>query len=256
MDNKVEEIGRKVITAIEQENLKPFTLAIFKSNRPCDEWSYLNRLAIALEGTQDARGFEQWKKAERHVKRETKAIYILAPITAKKTIEDEDTGKDKVITIVKGFKGIPVYKVEDTEGKPLETTELPDSVPVVFDGLIEKLGIKVSYDTYHGQAYGYFSPRWQEIKVMSPEVRVLLHELSHAVDHKTGEYQKSDYDAGEFVAELSSAILCNLLGYESDLGKVKSYLSSYGYDKVSESISLINRTLKVVEYIADEVRGK
>jgi hypothetical protein len=43
---------------------------------------------IFLSGTQDARGFRQWKQVGRYVRKGGKAIYILVPRITK-TVDDE-----------------------------------------------------------------------------------------------------------------------------------------------------------------------
>jgi len=49
------------------------------SNIPSAKWPLLNRTLMFLAGTQDARGFRQWKKAGRFVEKGSKAFYILDP---------------------------------------------------------------------------------------------------------------------------------------------------------------------------------
>jgi len=44
---------------------------------PSAKWSLMNRTLMFLSGTQDGRGFKQWQKADRFVKKGSKAIYIL-----------------------------------------------------------------------------------------------------------------------------------------------------------------------------------
>ena len=51
---------------------------------PCAKWSLSNRMLCLLHGTDDARGFRQWEKAGRHVKKGCHALYILAPRMVKR----------------------------------------------------------------------------------------------------------------------------------------------------------------------------
>ena len=76
-----------------------------------------------ISGSKDARGYQQWKEVDRFVKKGSKAIYILVPKIAKTV--DSETGEEE--TILKGFMCRPVFRVEDTEGEPLdyEQNELP-----------------------------------------------------------------------------------------------------------------------------------
>ena len=52
-----------------------------------------NRLLMMLAGTEDARGFRQWEKVGRMVKKGAKAFYILAPRIIK--VKDEETEEEK-----------------------------------------------------------------------------------------------------------------------------------------------------------------
>lgn len=81
---------------------------------PSARWSLLNRTLQFLHGTMDARGIRQWNKVNRFVKKNTMAFYILVPYIKK----IEDNGEEKQVLI--GFGTKAVFKVEDTDGEPLE----------------------------------------------------------------------------------------------------------------------------------------
>jgi hypothetical protein len=105
---------------------------------PCDKWSLGNKILMILHGTSDARGYKQWAKVRRHVKKGAKAFRILAPNTKKKgnTVVDEETGEEKeeVHNIITGFRFIPVFRFEDTEGKPLPEFDFdPPELPPMQD---------------------------------------------------------------------------------------------------------------------------
>src|SRR3989338_11372074 len=104
---------------------------------PSSKWSLNNRLIQLVNGTMDSRGIKQWRQAGRKLKKGTKAIYILAPrsyetyqcgcglILRNKELEkgicaecNKEINRGKIISSV-FFNGIPVFRAEDTEGKPL-----------------------------------------------------------------------------------------------------------------------------------------
>ena len=89
-------------------------------NIPASKWSLLNRMLMFIAGTNDARGFRQWQEVGRHVKQGAKALTILAPRFVKKQAEDEE--KEKILLV--GFFSIPVFRVEDTEGEPLDYQQI------------------------------------------------------------------------------------------------------------------------------------
>ena len=91
---------------------------------PCNKWSFNNRLLTFLSGTSDARGIDQWRQVGPWPKRGSKAFYILVPFTAKKVETDEDTGLETEKTALIGFRACPVFRYEDTDGKPLDVPQL------------------------------------------------------------------------------------------------------------------------------------
>ena len=85
-------------------------------NIPSDNWTLGNRLLMKMQGTEDARGFKQWKQVNRQVKKGSKAIHILSPVMKKITETDDKTGEEVQKTIIIGFSPLPVFRYEDTEG--------------------------------------------------------------------------------------------------------------------------------------------
>jgi len=167
---------------------------------PCRNWSYLNQFVAFLNGTSDARGFCQWKEAGRTVKKGAKAIYILVPMIYK--VKD----KEKEEEVLKGFKAMPVFRAEDTEGDELDyiikLREFdPDSLPLI--DVARSLGISVSAGLT-GDAGGWFCPSKNSITMGSNSGHVFLHELSHAVDQALPG-KNLDYGFNEVVAEMSAA---------------------------------------------------
>jgi len=52
-----------------------------------------------------------------------------------------------------GFKSIPVFRYEDTEGKPLPEENFNIEIPYEFNGIIEELCLKVettAFSSYYG----------------------------------------------------------------------------------------------------------
>ena len=102
LDNLMQEVtAEKALSFIRE---KVFSDGI---NIPCKTY---------LSGTYDARGYNQWKEAERTVKKGAKALYILVPMIYK--VKDKPDANEEESKQLKGFKAMPVFKVEDTEGGP------------------------------------------------------------------------------------------------------------------------------------------
>jgi hypothetical protein len=128
---------------------------------PSSNWSVLNRIIMFLSGTADARGFRQWNDAGRHVKKGARAIYILVPRMIKRETASE-TGEPDEEEVLAGFMGRPVFRVEDTDGEPLdyEQIELP---PLPLMERAKEWGLSVKAVPGNYQYHGYFAQDKQEI---------------------------------------------------------------------------------------------
>lgn len=194
-------------------------------NVPSAKWSLLNRTIMFLSGTQDARGFRQWKQAGRYVKKGTRSFRILVPHIVKK--ENEENGE--IEHALRGFMCKPVFRVEDTEGEPLEyeKLELPD-FPLME--IAEEWGISVKAIPGNYRYYGYFRPGSKEIALATQEETVFFHELAHAAHEKVKGTMKPGQDPlQEIVAELSAQALSRIVGKQAKdtTGNSYRYIQSY-----------------------------
>ena len=130
-------------------------------NVPMASWSFHNQILIYLSGATDARGFRQWQEVNHHVTKGSKALYILVPLKGKRTESPVgDSGEEKEVNYVYGFKAAPVFRAEDTDGEalpeqePLEPTEPPPLVEVA-----EGWGIPLSYVPFRQAVVRYVSVR-------------------------------------------------------------------------------------------------
>jgi hypothetical protein len=122
---------------------------------PSSRWSLTNRTLMFLNGTMDGRGYQQWQQANRYVKKGSKAFYILVPYL--KQVED-DLGEQRHTLM--GFGVSPVFRVEDTEGKPFEykNIQVPD-FPLMVRAHEWSIDVKAVPSNY--KYFGYYSP-WSE----------------------------------------------------------------------------------------------
>jgi hypothetical protein len=186
---------------------------------PSRNWSLLNRTLMFIAGTQDGRGYRQWQQVNRYVKKGSKAFHILVPFIKK--VEDKDTGEDKQALIGFGCRGI--FRVEDTEGEPLEyeQIQLPD-LPLIARA--QQWGISVKAIPGNYRYCGYYSSQRKEIALATSEEKTFFHELSHAAHEKMkGQLKPGQDPFREIVAELSAAALCKLVGKQTNDTSGNSY---------------------------------
>ena len=212
---------------------------------PSARWSLLNRTLMFMSGTMDARGIRQWNKVNRFVNKGSKCLFILVPYIKKV----EDNGDDKQVLV--GFGTKAVFKVEDTQGEPLEyeNIELP-RFPLIDRA--SGWGIDVRAIPGNYRYFGYYSSGRKEISVATQEECVFFHELAHCAHEilKNGLIRGQD-PLQEIIAELTSHCLCRLVGKTGDkhLGNSFRYINRYA-EKINLSpFSACTKVLNEVERV-------
>ena len=191
---------------------------------PCNKWSFNNRLLTFLSGTSDARGIDQWRQVGRWPKKGSKAIYILVPLIVTK----KETGQETEETALIGFRACPVFRYEDTDGKPLEVPKIEPPEPPPLLDIALRWGLNVKYIPFVGGYFGFYSHGRQEIGLATHDESVFFHELAHAAHYRV----RSDLQPGqrwdkEIVAELTAATLMHLFGKRPNDGGAYRYIADY-----------------------------
>ena len=216
-------------------------------NIPSTKWSLLNRTLMFLAGTQDARGFRQWKQVGRYVKKGSKSFRILVPCIVK--TENEENGE--IEKSLQGFMCKPVFRVEDTDGEALEyeNLEIPN-FPLIERA--EEWGISVKAIPGNYRYYGYYSSGRREIALASPEESVFFHELAHAAHEKVHGCLEGGQDPiQEIVAELSATALCQMVGRQpcDTLGNSYRYIERYAEKRKTNPYSVCMKVLRDTEKV-------
>ncbi len=255
-NDKIKAAIEKVIELLRTGNIEKIAYAVFRgeTGRPSDKWSFLNRLIMYCSETEDARGIRQWNRAGRRLKKETKALYIRVPAMVKTgTKRTNEDGEEEEETR-RVYKHIPVYRVEDTTGAPLEEDNFKLKIPANLAQVAEELGLEIKAKRFAGAEYGYFSASRKEIALMSPDIKIYLHELAHGVDRKIkGRLNPGQQPDQEIVAELAAEVVGYLLGHKLN-GKGRDYIKSYSGGSWKPVFSLLDRVQKVVAYIVDKAQ--
>lgn len=218
------------------------------TEKPSDRWSILNQLIMLNTGkTTDARTYKQWNEVGRYVKKGAKAFQIIAPIV-KKVKTDDDEEEARLI----GFRGMSVFSVENTEGKEITIADYtPKTVDINAEKLIritEKLGCTVSYLPYGGKVLGTYNPSERKIILRSEDYDVLAHEVGHFLHDVTEGINSVDRNTAEVIAELTSAVLCEMNGVHGYERQSFYYIREYSRANDAKAvIKAINKVLSTVE---------
>lgn len=248
--DKAQEMLELIVSKFEAGDLSPVR-DIIKIRRnqndsgvPMMKWSFLNQLGVYLtKGTTDARRFNQWKALGRRVKKGAKATYILEPIIIKVKEETPD-GNEIEGTRLVGFRGVPVFAVEDTEGEPLPSFDYEPKEPPALVEVAQALGIPVKYTASDRPALGCYRPFSDEIELYSQDEEVWFHELGHAIHKRIG-FQDYAYD--EVVAELTSAVLAMVYSGKDITGNAWKYIKAYA----ENPLDAVRKAMKDVEKVLD-----
>jgi hypothetical protein len=257
---------------LNSENVHGFLnkkLFILPDTVPSTKWSLLNQFRMYKLGTMDARGFDQWKKVGRFVKKGCKSKKILVPVFGEEEEKNEDTGKIEAKKVLKYFKGVSVFAVEDTKGDDLDYMEelkeyeerKVDNLPLL--DIAEKMDIPVNYSMTSGGEYGSY--HWNGltgeatgIKLCTDAEQTFYHELAHAIDHKVnanafGKVQSLD----EITAEFTACYLAGVYGKEANMLYTRNYVQSWSKQikPVDKLFKCLERALNIVMYIAEMKEG-
>ena len=218
---------------------------------PSASWSLGNQVAMFLAKTTDARGYRQWEQAKRYVKKGSKAIYILVPMLKK--IKDKDQDK----TIIIGFRGMPVFRYEDTDGAPLDVYA-PKVLPPLF-GLAAKNGIDVTWINSKMGEYGSINPQSKEITLSTEAPDTFLHEMVHWYDNKTTKLKTEQDPEQETVAQLGACVLAKMYGYDSE-SYTWNYIASYVKAESAQDVGqmcfrVLGRVQKIITAILDDAES-
>lgn len=223
---------------------------------PSDKWSIGNRILQMLQGTADARGYKQWQEVGRQVRKGAHAIHILSPLTFKVKETDKDTGEEVEKIVVKGYRPIPVFRYEDTEGKSIPLYDHayePTSHPTFFDAA-EKLGVDVRYAPMRANYLGRYSIRTNAIELCSHDAVVYYHELAHAVHATLVDLTVYAPDKAEVIAEFSALVLAYIAGISGFESQGFEYIANYAKNNTpSKVMKEIFSVLKDVEAIVNKI---
>jgi hypothetical protein len=221
-------------------------------NRPSDSWSLTNQLVMLAHDTEDARGFDQWKEVGRAVIKGAKAFYILGPVF-KKVADDEAPEGERSVCV--GFKAIPVFAVEDTEGDDLAVADYSPPVLPPLHEVAEAWGLRVTWGAGARSAYGWYRSGARRIHLMTHDEGTFLHELAHAAHDRLGGLVKAGRGQDprlEIVAETTAAALALLYGFEGYVVDAREYVASYGAAEGDQDASkAVLRHLAEVQKVLD-----
>jgi hypothetical protein len=214
-----------------------------------------NNLLLILLACPEARyvcGFKQWLALGYCVRKGSKAIRILAPMTVKQC--DEGSGEETRRTY---FRAVNVFDVSDVDALPSGTPAplQPPSEPLTGDShaelltplesLASELGYSVRRLALDGSADGWCDSKRGEIVVnaslcANAQVRVLVHELAHAAGGI--DYEQYTRERAEVIVDTVTYIVLGGLGLDVS-GESIPYVAGWGEQDDVEALTRYASTI-------------
>jgi N-terminal domain of anti-restriction factor ArdC/IrrE N-terminal-like domain len=194
-------------------------------------YSFNNTILIYRQNPQASlvKGFQEWKKHGRFVKKGAKAIKVLAPLIGKKKENEKRETKseeEKEKKVLYGFRYVNVFDVSNTDGEELPSPDVTtlegdgESEKALLQEWITKMEIPVLFkDT--GEANGYYHIienyiALHEERSTTQQLKTLIHEYAHYLLHGKGaKFEQETSQIREAQAEAVAYVVMNHFGYET-----------------------------------------
>ncbi len=220
----------------------------------------------------DVRGYKAWQALGRQVRRGEKALRIWAPIRRRETRTDPLTGEEVDVQVIRGFRLVSVFDVEQTDpipGKedlykpPHHDARAPKLDRALhLDAAVAAVSKRIAPVRFERPtllergARGYYSLDRHEIILIEgnpPESQfmTLLHEAAHALLHAGSDL--GDRRMMELEAESTAFLAASLLGIDAG-ERAATYLAGWAPEpeRIYESLS---RVTKAAREIYDTVKA-
>ena len=213
-------------------------------------YSFNNCMLVAMQFPDATlvQGFVAWKKVGRTVKKGSKGIGIIAPMSYKAKYKEAPGDVNK--NVVRGFKVVHVFDVSQTEGDELPEFAIATGDPgdnvTAIESLIRSHEIQLDYEEISGGADGVSRPGQIVVRPDLPPARtlmVLIHEYAHSCLHQTERRKETTKTIRETEAEAVAHIVGQALGLQS-LEQSVDYIQLYNGDEkvLTDSMDHIQKT--------------
>lgn len=196
------------------------------------QYSLFNQFILMIHRCSQVAGYRKWKELERTVKKEERAVWILAPYFKKEVVENRE-GKEEEVKGLKGFFSVPVFDIAQTEGKEIERgmTEKTDISFEEVRRFAKELGCSIEFKPLEIRQGGYLQDKNIVLNSNLQEkdwTSTTIHELAHFLLGHTQANERLTRSLEEQQAETVTYLACRELGIKR---KSKFYLKSWGLSK-------------------------
>lgn len=248
-------------------------------NKIQNDYSFRNTLLVYSQNPNATvvKGFCDWNKLGRGVKKNPKTIFIYRPIKYKKSkaIEGQQNLDNKEVKernnngsteIIEGisYRRIAVYDIGDTYIKD-RSKKIPilddvlelDTTRELYNILLEISPVPVILKEISGIGKGYYSKAKQQIvlkKDQSQDAKTatLIHELCHCL-YDDFVYQ-TERNKSEIFVESVAFLVADYFGFDTSLCSF-GYITSWAENNIKEFMSLSNKIKEAADNFIELIKN-
>lgn len=248
-------------------------------NKIKNDYSFRNMILVYVQNPNATivKGFCDWNKLGRRIKKNPKTIFIYSPIKYKKqqvisgqqninNKEEKERNNSGTIEIIEGisYKRVAVYDIGDTYIKDkskkipiLDDTLRSNTTKELYNDLLEISPVPVILEEFNGIQKGYYNKTKQKIilnKNLSQDDRtaVLIHELCHCL-YDDFVYQ-TDRNKSEIFVESVAFLVADYFGFDTSLCSF-GYITSWAENDIKEFMSLSNKIKETADEFIELIRN-
>lgn len=248
-------------------------------NKIKNNYSFRNTMLVYVQNPNATivKGFCDWNKLGRGVKKNPKTIFIYTPIKYKKqkAIEGQQNvnGKEEkernasgTIEVIEGisYKRVAVYDIGDTYIKKgnkripiLDDILENNTTEELYNTLLEISPVPVKTEEINGIQKGYYSKKNQKIVLkeslsQDDKTAVLIHELCHCLYDDF--VYKTDRDKSEIFVESVAFLVADYFGFDTSICSF-SYITNWAENNIKEFMSLSNKIKETADEFIELIKN-
>lgn len=244
-----------------------------------NEYSFRNTLLVYAQNPDATivKGFCDWNKLGRGVKKNPRTIYIYRPIKSKKNKkitgqqnldgkEEKERSEEGTTEMIEGitYKRVAVFDIGDTYLKKgqkripiLDDVLDSDTTENLYNILLDVSPVSIILKDDIGTSKGYYSPKKQEIVLKSSlsqddKTAVLIHELCHCLYDNF--VYKDEREKSEIFVESVAFLVADYFNFDTSLCSF-GYIVSWAKNDIKEFMNLSNKIKKTADKFIELIKN-
>lgn len=248
-------------------------------NKIKNDYSFRNTMLVCIQNPDATivKGFCDWNKLGRGIKKHPKTIFIYSPIKTKinKSIDGQqnvegketktrnDNGTTEEIDGIR-YKRIAVFDIGDTYVKKgekripiLDDTLNSNTTKDLYKILYDISPVPIIMEEINGIKKGYYSKKDKKIVIKNSlsqddKTSVLLHELCHCL-YDDFKYSK-DRNKSEIFVESVAFLVADYFGFDTSLCSF-GYITNWAKDNIKEFMNLSNKIKETADEFIELIKS-